>query len=117
MMRMCWVYCSMMAWGCLVHGFFEAQIVWIRRSEIRILIFIYCVLFHDYVFCLAIVFLCCFSVLKRLFGNGDGDGLQKKNGFVNGKRRMNSRTSMAQREDVIRRTVYVSDIDHQVKRI
>ncbi|XP_057804328.1 polyadenylate-binding protein-interacting protein 12-like isoform X3 [Salvia miltiorrhiza] len=39
---------------------------------------------------------------------------QKKNGFVNGKRRMNSRTSMAQREDVIRRTVYVSDIDHQV---
>ncbi|KAG6389045.1 hypothetical protein SASPL_150504 [Salvia splendens] len=39
---------------------------------------------------------------------------EKKNGFVNGKRRMNSRTSMAQREDVIRRTVYVSDIDHQV---
>ncbi|XP_041990055.1 polyadenylate-binding protein-interacting protein 12-like isoform X1 [Salvia splendens] len=39
---------------------------------------------------------------------------RKKNGFVNGKRRMNSRTSMAQREDVIRRTVYVSDIDHQV---
>ncbi|XP_057804329.1 polyadenylate-binding protein-interacting protein 12-like isoform X4 [Salvia miltiorrhiza] len=39
---------------------------------------------------------------------------QQKNGFVNGKRRMNSRTSMAQREDVIRRTVYVSDIDHQV---
>ncbi|KAG6389067.1 hypothetical protein SASPL_150526 [Salvia splendens] len=38
----------------------------------------------------------------------------EKNGFVNGKRRMNSRTSMAQREDVIRRTVYVSDIDHQV---
>lgn len=27
---------------------------------------------------------------------------------------MNSRTSMAQREEVIRRTVYVSDIDHQV---
>ncbi|KAL0299747.1 UNVERIFIED_CONTAM: Polyadenylate-binding protein-interacting protein 11 [Sesamum radiatum] len=39
---------------------------------------------------------------------------RKKNGFSNGKRRMNSRTSMAQREDVIRRTVYVSDIDHQV---
>ncbi|KAL2226889.1 UNVERIFIED_CONTAM: Polyadenylate-binding protein-interacting protein 11 [Sesamum indicum] len=38
---------------------------------------------------------------------------RKKNGFTNGKRRMNSRTSMAQREDVIRRTVYVSDIDHQ----
>ncbi|XP_050377392.1 polyadenylate-binding protein-interacting protein 11 [Argentina anserina] len=31
-----------------------------------------------------------------------------------GKRRMNSRTSLAQREDRIRRTVYVSDIDQQV---
>ncbi|KAL8538181.1 hypothetical protein ACS0TY_000224 [Phlomoides rotata] len=39
---------------------------------------------------------------------------RKKNGYVNGKRKVNSRTSMAQREDVIRRTVYVSDIDHQV---
>ncbi|KAK6120523.1 hypothetical protein DH2020_045718 [Rehmannia glutinosa] len=39
---------------------------------------------------------------------------RKKNGYTNGKRRMNSRTSMAQREDVIRRTVYVSDIDHQI---
>lgn len=28
---------------------------------------------------------------------------------------MNNRTSMAQREDVIKRTVYVSDIDHRVK--
>lgn len=27
---------------------------------------------------------------------------------------MNSRTSLAQQEEVIRRTVYVSDIDHQV---
>ncbi|KAI8007851.1 Polyadenylate-binding protein-interacting protein 11 [Camellia lanceoleosa] len=39
---------------------------------------------------------------------------RKKNNYSNGKRRMNSRTSMAQREEVIRRTVYVSDIDHQV---
>ncbi|KAL2558818.1 Polyadenylate-binding protein-interacting protein 11 [Forsythia ovata] len=39
---------------------------------------------------------------------------RKKNGYGHGKRRINSRTSMAQREDVIRRTVYVSDIDHQV---
>ncbi|XP_020518204.1 polyadenylate-binding protein-interacting protein 12 isoform X2 [Amborella trichopoda] len=39
----------------------------------------------------------------------------KKNSSYNqGKRRINSRTSMAQREDSIRRTVYVSDIDHQV---
>nr|GEX97223.1 polyadenylate-binding protein-interacting protein 12-like isoform X1 [Tanacetum cinerariifolium] len=27
---------------------------------------------------------------------------------------MNGRTSLAQQEDVIKRTVYVSDIDHQV---
>ncbi|KAL3524456.1 hypothetical protein ACH5RR_017290 [Cinchona calisaya] len=39
---------------------------------------------------------------------------RKKNSYGHGKQRMNSRTSMAQREDVIRRTVYVSDIDHQV---
>jgi len=28
---------------------------------------------------------------------------------------MNKRTSLAQKDDVIRRTVYVSDIDQQVK--
>ncbi|KAL6957768.1 poly(A) polymerase Cid12 [Sarracenia purpurea var. burkii] len=39
---------------------------------------------------------------------------RKKTNYSNGRRRMNSRTSMAQREEVIRRTVYVSDIDHQV---
>ncbi|CAI9086977.1 OLC1v1020922C1 [Oldenlandia corymbosa var. corymbosa] len=39
---------------------------------------------------------------------------RKKSNYNNGKRRMNGRTSMAQRDDVIRRTVYVSDIDHQV---
>ncbi|KAJ8558093.1 hypothetical protein K7X08_004859 [Anisodus acutangulus] len=39
---------------------------------------------------------------------------RKKNVYGYGRRRMNTRTSMAQREDVIRRTVYVSDIDHQV---
>uniref|UniRef100_A0A803MUV1 RRM domain-containing protein n=1 Tax=Chenopodium quinoa TaxID=63459 RepID=A0A803MUV1_CHEQI len=38
----------------------------------------------------------------------------RRNGYGQGKRRMNTRTSMAQREDVIRRTVYVSDIDQQV---
>ncbi|KAF8412060.1 hypothetical protein HHK36_000013 [Tetracentron sinense] len=39
---------------------------------------------------------------------------RKKNDFSQGKRRMNSRTSMAQQEEIIRRTVYVSDIDLQV---
>jgi hypothetical protein len=49
--------------------------------------------------------------------------LQKKGGAGGfgghghpGRRRTNSRTSMAQRDEVIRRTVYVSDIDHQVGR-
>ncbi|KNA11754.1 hypothetical protein SOVF_132240 [Spinacia oleracea] len=48
-------------------------------------------------------------------GNVNGfPGRRRRNGFGQGKRRMNSRTSMAQREDVIRRTVYVSDIDQQI---
>ncbi|PWA49352.1 Ataxin-2, C-terminal [Artemisia annua] len=40
--------------------------------------------------------------------------IRRKGSFGHGKRRMNSRTSMAQRDDVIKRTVYVSDIDQQV---
>ncbi|CAA7410710.1 unnamed protein product [Spirodela intermedia] len=50
-------------------------------------------------------------------GNSDGighGGRRKKSNYSQGKRRMNSRTSMAQREEIIRRTVYVSDIDQQV---
>nr|XP_043631699.1 polyadenylate-binding protein-interacting protein 11-like [Erigeron canadensis] len=48
--------------------------------------------------------------------NGGGVGLpsRRKGNFNQGKRRMNNRTNMAQREDVIRRTVHVSDIDQQV---
>ncbi|XP_021999006.1 polyadenylate-binding protein-interacting protein 11 isoform X1 [Helianthus annuus] len=52
-----------------------------------------------------------------LFANANSNNTsarRKKGNFGHGKRRMNSRTSMAQREDVIKRTVYVSDIDHQV---
>ncbi|KAB2055202.1 hypothetical protein E1A91_A11G020100v1 [Gossypium mustelinum] len=45
--------------------------------------------------------------------NCNGGGKRKKI-FGQGKRKSNSRTSIAQREEVIRRTVYVSDIDHQV---
>ncbi|KAJ9186980.1 hypothetical protein P3X46_002485 [Hevea brasiliensis] len=48
-------------------------------------------------------------------GNANGHTTKrKKNNYNQGRRRMNSRTCMAQREDVIRRTVYVSDIDQQV---
>eukprot|EP01018_Ginkgo_biloba_P024631 Gb_23962 [translate_table: standard] len=39
---------------------------------------------------------------------------RKKNNFNQGKRRVNGRAIRAQREDSIRRTVYVSDIDQQV---
>ncbi|GAB4858605.1 Poly(A) RNA polymerase cid11 [Ancistrocladus abbreviatus] len=54
-------------------------------------------------------------LMQPTSGNGAGfAGRRKKNNYGQGKRGMNSRTSMAQREDVIRRTVYVSDIDHQV---
>ncbi|XP_077248428.1 polyadenylate-binding protein-interacting protein 12-like [Tasmannia lanceolata] len=54
-------------------------------------------------------------LMHNINGNENGNSnRQKKNNYSQGKRRMNSRTSNAQREDVIRRTVYVSDIDQQV---
>eukprot|EP00250_Pteridium_aquilinum_P001224 c11431_g1_i1 orf=129-1562(+) len=40
--------------------------------------------------------------------------LKKKSGHTQGRRRVNGRTSKAQRDESIRRTVYVSDIDQQV---
>jgi len=53
-------------------------------------------------------------VMQTNSGIANGNTARRRNSFSNGKRRMNNRTSMAQREEVIRRTVYVSDIDHQV---
>ncbi|GAB2221857.1 hypothetical protein Droror1_Dr00013048 [Drosera rotundifolia] len=56
-----------------------------------------------------------FLIQQPNSGNGIGfPGRRKKSSYGQGKRRMNSRTSMAQREEVIRRTVYVADIDQQV---
>ncbi|KAF9600806.1 hypothetical protein IFM89_012545 [Coptis chinensis] len=57
-----------------------------------------------------------FYGMQNKMGNGNANGYtgRRKKGNFNGKRRMNTRTSQAQREDVIRRTVYVSDIDQQV---
>lgn len=46
--------------------------------------------------------------------NANGAAVRRKKNYSQGKRRMNSRTSMAQRDEIIRRTVYVSDIDQQV---
>lgn len=49
------------------------------------------------------------------FANVDAISTGRKKGhFSNGKRRMNSRTNLAQQEDAIKRTVHVSDIDQQV---
>ncbi|XWS38051.1 hypothetical protein CRYUN_Cryun19dG0097700 [Craigia yunnanensis] len=45
--------------------------------------------------------------------NGHTNG-RKRNNYSQGKRRLSNRTSIAQREDAIRKTVYVSDIDQQV---
>ncbi|GMJ15001.1 CTC-interacting domain 11 [Hibiscus trionum] len=53
------------------------------------------------------------NIYRNANANGNGAGKRKKN-FGQGKRNSNGRTSMAQREEVVRRTVYVSDIDHQV---
>ncbi|KAK6935624.1 RNA recognition motif domain [Dillenia turbinata] len=50
---------------------------------------------------------------RNEYANGNL-GRRKKGNYGQGKRRMNSRTSLAQREEIIRRTVYVSDIDQQV---
>ncbi|XP_020260750.1 polyadenylate-binding protein-interacting protein 11-like isoform X2 [Asparagus officinalis] len=41
-------------------------------------------------------------------------GSARRNGYGQAKRRINNRTNMAQREEVIRRTIYVSDIDQLV---
>ncbi|KAM0001496.1 putative RNA recognition motif domain, ataxin-2, RNA-binding domain superfamily [Helianthus debilis subsp. tardiflorus] len=49
------------------------------------------------------------------FGNINGVSTGRKKGnYGNGKRRLNSRTNMAQQEDAIKRTIHVSDIDQQV---
>ncbi|ONK71675.1 uncharacterized protein A4U43_C04F11190 [Asparagus officinalis] len=47
-------------------------------------------------------------------GIGRIGGRRRRNGYGQAKRRINNRTNMAQREEVIRRTIYVSDIDQLV---
>ncbi|KAJ6867956.1 polyadenylate-binding protein-interacting protein 12-like isoform X1 [Populus alba x Populus x berolinensis] len=53
-------------------------------------------------------------VVQTINGNANGPTNRRKKNFNQGRRRMNSRTSMAQQEEIIRKTVYVSDIDQQV---
>ncbi|XP_076890865.1 polyadenylate-binding protein-interacting protein 11-like isoform X2 [Bidens hawaiensis] len=48
------------------------------------------------------------------FGNANSGPNSRRGNFGHAKRRMNNRTTMAQREDFIWRTVHVSNIDQQV---
>ncbi|CAN4117638.1 unnamed protein product [Withania somnifera] len=60
-----------------------------------------------------IIFNNCVTADKSMGGGGDGfrNNRRRGNNFNQGRRRMNSRSFRAQREDSIRRTVYVSDLD------
>ncbi|XP_068481014.1 polyadenylate-binding protein-interacting protein 12-like isoform X2 [Phaseolus vulgaris] len=59
-------------------------------------------------------------MLPNNFGSTNGQTnnrryvLQRKNGYTPGKRRVNHKMDMEKREEMIRRTVYVSDIDQLV---
>jgi RNA recognition motif-containing protein len=56
-------------------------------------------------------------VVHTNFANANANALfarRRKNGYTQGKRRVSGRMTPAQREAMIRRTVYVSDIDQQV---
>ncbi|XP_019433504.1 PREDICTED: polyadenylate-binding protein-interacting protein 12-like [Lupinus angustifolius] len=51
-------------------------------------------------------------VLPNSHGNVNGqNNRRKKNGYNNGKRRVNNKVDMDRKEEMVRRTVYVSDID------
>ncbi|XP_073037794.1 polyadenylate-binding protein-interacting protein 9-like isoform X1 [Primulina eburnea] len=51
---------------------------------------------------------------KNLGNDGLPNNQRRKNNYSQNQRRINGRSFRAQREDSIRRTVYVSDIDHNV---
>ncbi|XP_027360958.1 polyadenylate-binding protein-interacting protein 11-like isoform X2 [Abrus precatorius] len=55
-------------------------------------------------------------ILHNNFGNTNGqtNNRRRKNGYSAGKRRVNHKIDMEKREEMIRRTVYVSDIDQLV---
>ncbi|CAN4097010.1 unnamed protein product [Withania somnifera] len=57
---------------------------------------------------------CFMPANKTMLVDGFGNNRRRGNNFNQGKRRMNNRAYKAQREDSIRRTVYVSEIDSNV---
>ncbi|KAH6816829.1 CTC-interacting domain 12 [Perilla frutescens var. frutescens] len=60
------------------------------------------------------------AIHSNVFAKNNIGRRERKNGYeqplveVHGKKRLSSRTKVAQRQDSIRRTVYVSDIDHHI---
>ncbi|KAF8408869.1 hypothetical protein HHK36_004938 [Tetracentron sinense] len=57
------------------------------------------------------------GVYKDLGSDGYSNNRRKRNNYNQGRRRLNGRTFRSQREDSIRRTVYVSDIDQHVSEV
>ncbi|KAJ0231439.1 Polyadenylate-binding protein-interacting protein 10 [Hirschfeldia incana] len=55
-----------------------------------------------------------FTAAQPVVADGNGQFARRRRSFGQGRRRVNRRTSLAQKEDVIKRTVYVTDIDHQI---
>lgn len=60
-------------------------------------------------------------IAPAYYSNSTGDGIEaypnnrrRRSNYSQGRRRLNGRAFRAQREDSIKRTVYVSDIDHNV---
>ncbi|XWS16814.1 hypothetical protein CRYUN_Cryun33cG0012600 [Craigia yunnanensis] len=53
-------------------------------------------------------------VNKQSVGNENYSNRERRNNYSQGRRRLNGRAFRAQRDDSIRRTVYVSDIDHTI---
>ncbi|KAL6554324.1 Polyadenylate-binding protein-interacting protein 8-like isoform X1 [Orobanche minor] len=51
---------------------------------------------------------------KNLGNDGFPNNRRRRNNYGQGKKRIGGRASRAQREDSIRRTVYVSDVDHNI---
>lgn len=56
----------------------------------------------------------CFAPAFYITSPIDGNNRRKRNNYSQGRRRLNGRAFRSQREDSIKRTVYVSDIDHNV---
>ncbi|MFS7985952.1 hypothetical protein Hanom_Chr11g01004711 [Helianthus anomalus] len=71
----------------------------------------FCYCLQELRFSTLLLMIFCFKLAKH------GGGSTKRGNFNHGNRTMNNRTNMAQREDVIRTTIRVSDIDQECQLI